>query len=158
MLRIRADSTLDAPRYLDTTRTEEECSHDKETAESEAWLRHVPDIQNFPAPVIFDWGSRSLVAALMEGTYIPKSSKGWWFMYKCNKAWDGLTLKENPFFEKDGKQDEKQDKEARVFGDVFIFRLKNEKPDQLGRARYATTLSVPEEEVAREIFISMAQR
>ena len=150
MLRIRADGTVEAPRNLDTTKIEEKCTHDTETARCEAWLKHVPDIQNFPAFVDFDWKSRSLVIGKIDGLDMPKSLKGWWCMYKCNKAWNGLPGGKNAFF--------KKDEGARAFGDVFIFRLENKKPDQSGRARFDTALSVPKGEVARKIFISLAKQ
>ena len=149
MLRIRADGTLDAPQTLNTTKIEE-CTHDTETASCEAWLKHVPDIRKFPAFVDFDWETRSLVAGNIDGSHITDSWKGWWCMYKCNKAWNGLAGGKNAFFEKD--------EGARAFGDVFIFRLKKEKPDQSGRARFDTALSVPKGEVARKIFISLAKQ
>ena len=126
---------------------------DDETAVSEQWVKHVPDLRKFSKKSGFDWRNRSLVIANInthDPSY-PEDAKGYWCMYKCNEPIAGSSLgnaEKNKYFW--GVE------HARAFGDVYVFRLEDITPDRFGRRKYAKTWEIPEDSVAREIFVSLA--
>ena len=126
---------------------------DDETAVSEKWVKHVPNLLKFSEESAFDWTNRSLVVANIDtrGARYPEHALGYWCMYKCNEPIAG-SCSENA-----GKNKYFWDVEdARAFGDVYIFRLEDTAPDRFGRRKYAKTWKVPKDDIARRIFVSLA--
>ena len=120
-----------------------------ETQRSEEWVRHVPDILRNRRASKFDWESRSLVLGEIKSAEYPGYAQGWWCMYKCNEPRPGSPLEgleKNPSF-----------KGARVFGDVYVFRLESETPDNFGRLKYAQNWRIPDPKHAREILNILAK-
>ena len=129
-------------------------SHDgiinNETALCENWVRHVPDIRKIGKGSVFDLKKRSLIITDILCEDDPKSS-GKWCMYKCNEPTAGSRLEKagkNPFF--------RGVKQARAFGDVYVFRLEDMAPDRFGRRKYAKKWCVPEDDIACQIFVALA--
>ena len=123
-----------------------------ENALSENWVKHVPDLRMIQDSK-FDWKNRLLVIANIDSHDWdhPEDAKGYWCMYKCNDpgAWSWLKgAGKNKYFQDVG--------DARAFGDVYVFRLEHIAPDRFGRRKYAKTWEVPEDDVARRIFVSLA--
>ena len=124
-----------------------------ETAVSEAWVKHVPDLRTIEKSG-FDWKNRSLVIAKINFYNQPCSkedSKGYWCMYKCNEPVAGSKLEnagENAYFS--------DIENARAFGDVYVFRLEDIAPDRFGRRKYAKRWEVPEDRISIQIYISLA--
>lgn len=52
---------------------------DDETAVSEQWVKHVPDLRKFSKKSAFDWRNRSLVVANIDSNdpYYPEDAKGY---------------------------------------------------------------------------------
>ena len=125
---------------------------ENETAVSEDWVKHVPNLRKFGKKSVFDWKNRSLVIANIDSHNqdYPEDAKGYWCMYKCNepRAGSRLASRKNPFF-----WDIEQ---VRAFGDVYVFRLEDIATDRFGRRKYARTWWVPDYPIARQIFIPMA--
>ena len=120
-----------------------------ETLICEEWVKHVPDILRSRRASKFDWESRSLIIANIYCVEYPGYAQGWWCMYKCNEPRPGSPLEgleKNPSF-----------KDARVFGDVYVFRLEGVTPDNFRRLRYAQNWRIPDPKHAREILDSLAK-
>ena len=105
-------------------------SHDRmaetETAESENWVKHVPNLREIK-DAVFDWNGRSFIVANFKSQAqdYPENAKGWWCMYKCNEPQAiGLEdARKNQFF--------REAWDARAFGDVYVFRLEDTAADLL---------------------------
>ena len=132
-------------------------SHDgmieDETAVSEDWVKHVPNLQKFGKKSVFDWKNRSLVIANIDShdQDFPEDANGYWCMYKCNEPRAGSRLAgigRNPYFWDVGQ--------AQAFGDVYVFRLEDIATDRFGRRKYAKTWWVPESHIIRRILVPMA--
>ena len=136
------DTKLLGPDNMDKT----------ENAVSEKWVKHVPDLRTIENSV-FDWDHRSLVIAnfFPDPQDYAEDARGYWCMYKCNepKARLGFqNARKNKYF--------RDFKEARAFGDVYVFRLEDIAPDRFGRRKYARTWEVPDDDIALQIFVSLA--
>ena len=147
VLRIPPHGSAPVNLVLDPITIDDKCTHDAETAASEASALHAPDIPSCKGAA-FDWRSRYLVHFVAGGDAVPRESRGHWYMYKCRTPGFGLGPNRNPLFEKGGQ--------VLAFGDVFVFRRKGDGYDGLGRVRYAAEWSLPKEEIARIILGEMA--
>ena len=156
VLRISAKGKMKMIK-MDTTMIGQEPIFDEwtreETTTSEQWVKHIPDILQTSKASRFDWNYRSLIIAKIDSQRndYPEDAKGYWCMYKCSDAEAGSRLEgagRNALFW--GVE------QARVFGDVYVFRLEDIAADRFGRRKYAKTWSVPEENIARGIFVSLA--
>ena len=132
-------------------------SHDRmvksETTVSEEWVRHVPNLRKFGRKSVFDWKNRSLVIANVDSQDhdYPEYARGYWCMYKCNEPRAGSRSAS------EGKNQLFGDVEqAQAYGDVYVFRLEDIATDRFGRRKYAKTWRVPKENIALQIFVSLA--
>ena len=135
---------------LETTPIDRAPDVDEETAATEQWFQHVPDIRDYK-DAYFDWNNRRLVAAYVNDRPYDKT-KRWWCIYKCDKPTSTAAppgsagvqekKKENPIV--------KNIKGAKAFGDIWLFKLKDTeektKLDRLGRIAYEKTWELPDEE------------
>lgn len=94
------------------------------TAEAEQKLKQVPNVRRYNET--FDWKSRSLYEANINGTGVPDDYQGIYFVYKCTKARAGLQM--NGGLEHMPR--------VRAYGDFFVFRLKNPGYSASGQADF----------------------
>lgn len=159
VLRIGAKGKMKMKK-MDTTMIGQEPIFDERNREvtrsSEQWLEHIPDILQTVTTgkaSRFDWNYRSLIIGNIDSANhdYPEDAKGYWCMYKCGEPRVGSRLErawKNPFFW--GAE------QARAFGDVYVFRVEDIATDRFGRRKFAKSWSMPEEQIARDIFVSLA--
>lgn len=110
---------------LDTTKYKKNSTIDRRTAELEQELGDVPGESYFQDKAI-NWRHRILVDRYFYDDWLPMKHRGRYFMYKCIDPRLGLPENENFIRLKD----------ARVYGDAFVFRLEEPGFGESGRVRY----------------------
>ena len=112
-----------------TVQLDHQAFDDNLSKETRQRLERVPDLKEYIDQGLFDWEHRGLFELDVPKNCVPKGSKGWegcWLMYKCNTADSKLPF--NRHFV--GSRD------ARVFGDAFLFKLNGPERDHSGKATF----------------------
>ena len=116
----------------------------RDTLALEEQLERIPNIMEFNQ-IHFDWSARVLVDGFFNNPRISEEKRGRYFMYTCTDPSLGLPV--NQTFTKL--------KRPCVYGDAFMFRLKEPGFSKSGRVRYAEIGSARDYEEANEIILGL---
>lgn len=117
------------------------------TIKLEEQLKQIPNIME-ANEVVFCWDRRVLVDKVFDGKKISEENRGRYFMYKCTDPDLGLPVNET--FTKLSC--------PRIYGDVFVFRLKESDFSESGGARYAKMGSARDSKEANTIIFALCFR
>lgn len=114
---------------LGTTQLDHQGLNGNLRKETQQRLEQIPNLETYIEQGLFDWDHRGLFELDVPKNRVPEGSKGWdgcYIMYKCNTSESKLPF--NRHFV--GSRD------ARVFGDAFLFKLNGPECDQSGKATF----------------------
>lgn len=96
--------------------------------ETQSRLEQVPDVKGYVEQGVFDWDRRGLFDMVIPKERVPEGSgwEGCYIVYKCDSS-DSVLPFNRTFV---GIRD------ARIFGDAFLFRLNGPECDQSGKATF----------------------
>ena len=112
---------------LRTTQLDDRGLNGNVRKETQQRLDKVPNLQKYKDQGLFDWDHRGLFELNVPKSLVPEGSKGWdgcYIMYKCNTSDSKLPFNRHVVGIRD----------ARAFGDAFLFKLNGPECDQSGKA------------------------